>query len=290
MISAALVKELRELTGAGMMDCKKALTATNGNIEESVTWLRENGIMKAQKKAERVSAEGICAFAIEGNKAVIYEVNSETDFVSRNETFQEIVSEIGSAILNSNAVNTEEALLAPSSIGTISDLVVNATATIGEKISLRRVNTFTKTDGQTFGTYQHMGGKIAVVAVLDGNDDVVAKDICMHIAAMNPKYLDRTSVDSEHLDKEKEILTQETINEGKPANIVERIVQGKIDKFLKSICLVDQQFVKNPDFTVSQYLKNNKSKITTFVRLEVGEGIEKKQEDFAAEVAAAVGK
>lgn len=288
MINAQLVKELREMTGAGMMDCKKALVATDGDVEAAVVWLRENGILKAQKKAERIAAEGACAFVIEGNKAVVYEVNSETDFVARNEKFQALVNNIGQAILNSDATNEEEALTATFNGESVNDLIVNGTATIGEKISLRRVNVLNKTDDQVFGAYNHMFGKIVVVSVLDGNDEELAKDVSMHVAAMNPKYLDENSVDSAFLEKEKEILVQETLNEGKPEKIVERIVAGKIQKFLKGICLVDQPFVKNPDVTVGEYVKQNNSKISSFKRLEVGEGIEKKVDDFAAEVRAAV--
>jgi elongation factor Ts len=289
MITAALVKELRDKTGAGMMDCKKALVETNGNIEEAVTWLREKGIMKAQKKADRIAAEGMCAFVISGNKAVVYEVNAETDFVARNETFQAFVEEVGQAIIESDARNTEEALNAPSKMGTINDLVVNATATIGEKISLRRVNVLEKTDNQVFGAYSHMNGKIVALNILEGDDFSVAKDVCMHVAAMKPKYLDRNSVDQDYLEKEKEILTQETLNEGKPEKIVDRIVSGKIDKLLKTICLVDQEFVKNPEQTVGKFVESHNSKIITYVRLEVGEGIEKRVDDFAAEVRAATG-
>lgn len=289
MISATLVKELREKTGAGMMDCKKALTETNGNIEEAITWLREKGIMKAQKKADRIAAEGLCAAVISGNKAVVYEVNSETDFVARNEKFQALVGEIGNDILASGAKNTEEALQAPSKLGTVNDLIINATATIGEKITLRRVTLIEKTDSQVFGHYSHGGGRIVVVSVLEGGNEAVAKDVCMHVAAMNPLYLDRTSVDQEFLEKEKEILRQETLNEGKPAQIVDRIVTGKLDKSLKNICLVDQEFVKNPEMTVGQYVKSNNSQIVKFIRLEVGEGIEKRVDNFAAEVMAAAG-
>jgi elongation factor Ts len=272
-----------------MMDCKKALVETNGNIEEAVTWLREKGIMKAQKKADRIAAEGMCAFVISGNKAVVYEVNAETDFVARNETFQAFVEEVGQAIIESDARNTEEALNAPSKMGTINDLVVNATATIGEKISLRRVNVLEKTDNQVFGAYSHMNGKIVALNILEGDDFSVAKDVCMHVAAMKPKYLDRNSVDQDYLEKEKEILTQETLNEGKPEKIVDRIVSGKIDKLLKTICLVDQEFVKNPEQTVGKFVESHNSKIITYVRLEVGEGIEKRVDDFAAEVRAATG-
>lgn len=288
MINAALVKELREKTGAGMMDCKKALVETNGNLEEAITWLREKGILKAQKKADRIAAEGVCHFTVKGNKAVVFEVNSETDFVAKNQLFLDLVNEIGEAIINSHATNTEEALLVPSSKGTVNDLLINATATIGEKISLRRVQVFEKTAAEVFGTYNHMNGKIAVVNVVRGSNEVVAKDVCMHIAAMNPRYLNRDQVDQDYLQKEREVLVQETINEGKPAQIIDRIVAGKVDKFLKTICLVDQLFVKNLDQTVGQYAKANQSEILSYVRLEVGEGIEKKKDDFVAEVMAAV--
>ena len=287
MVNAQLVKQLREMTGAGMMDCKKALVASNGNIDAAVVWLRENGIMKAQKKAERIAAEGACAFAVEGNRAVIYEVNSETDFVARNEKFQKLVNNIGEAIVKSG-LSAEEALNAKLGVETVNDMIINGTATIGEKLSLRRVTIVEKNDNQVFGTYSHMQGKIAVLSLLNGNNEEVAKDVCMHVAAMNPKFLDRNSVDQEFLKGETEILKQETLNEGKPANIVDRIVEGKVQKLLKSICLVDQEFVKNPDVTVEQYAKQNNSKIISFVRLEVGEGIEKKVDDFAAEVMAAV--
>lgn len=288
MISAALVKELRDITGAGMMDCKKALVETNGNIEEAVTWLREKGIMKAAKKENRIAAEGVCAYAIAGNKAIVYEVNAETDFVAKNQKFLDYVNEIGHAVLNSDAKNDEEALEAKTAEGTVKDLIIAAIATIGEKISLRRVNVFTKTDSQIFGAYSHMGGRIVVLSVLDGDNAEVAKDICMHVAAMSPKYLDRSKVDADFLASETEILKQETLNEGKPANIIDKIVVGKVQKMLKGICLVDQMFVKNQDITVGQYVKDNKSNIVTYIRLEVGEGIEKKKDDFAAEVMAAV--
>jgi len=290
MISAALVKELREITGAGMMDCKKALVETNGNLDEAVTWLRENGIMKAQKKESRISAEGVCKFAINGNKAILFEVNSETDFVAKNQKFQDLVNQLADAILNSNATNDEEALEIVTPEGAVKDLLVNATATIGEKISLRRVHVLEKTDSQVFGAYSHMNGKIVVVSVLDGENTDVAKDVCMHVAAMNPKYLDKTKVDADFLAKETEILKQETLNEGKPAAIVDKIVVGKVQKLLKGICLVDQMFVKNPDVTVAQYVKDNKCDIKSYIRLEVGEGIEKKKDDFVAEVMAAVAK
>ncbi|HHW99754.1 MAG TPA: elongation factor Ts [Acholeplasmataceae bacterium] len=288
MISAKLVKELREMTGAGMMDCKKALVETNGDLEAAVVWLRENGITKAQKKAGRVAAEGVCAFVVKGNKAVIYEVNSETDFVARNEVFQNLVSNIGEAIVNSDITNPEEAVNAKLGEETVQEMLVNGIATIGENLTLRRVNIVEKTDDQIFGTYSHNNGMIAVLTVLEGNNEEVAKDVCMHIAAMNPKYLDRSSVDAEYLEQERQILVNETLNEGKPEHIVDKIVEGKVQKLLKGICLVDQEFVKDPDLTVGKYAEKHNSKIISFVRLEVGEGIEKKAEDFAAEVMAAV--
>ncbi|HHU55161.1 MAG TPA: elongation factor Ts [Acholeplasmataceae bacterium] len=276
MISAQLVKELRDKTGAGMMDCKKALEATNGNFEEAITWLREKGIAKAEKKASRIAAEGVCAYKIEGNKAVVFELNSETDFVAKNENFQNLVSQIADVLINSNATNTEEALEVEVNGQKINDLIVNATATIGEKITLRRVSAYEKNDNEVFGAYSHMQGKIVSLAVLEGDNEEVAKDVCMHVAAMNPQYLREDQVDQDVIEKEKEILTQEALNEGKPEKIVEKIVSGRIKKYLKDICLEDQLFVKNQDQTVLQYVQANNSKIIDFIRLEVGEGIEKK--------------
>ena len=292
MISASQVKELREATGAGMMDCKKALVETNGNFDEAVTWLREKGIMKAAKKESRIAAEGICKIMTEGNKAVVFEVNSETDFVAKNEKFQTLVEKIGKAILASNAKNDSEALELTTPEGTVKDMIINLTATIGEKISLRRVNVIEKTDSQVFGAYSHMGGKIVALSILEGGTPEVAKDVCMHVAAMSPKFLDKTKVDSDFLAKESEILKQEAINagefNGKPEAIIDKIMIGKVNKMLKGICLVDQEFVKNPDLTVGQYVANNHSTIVSYIRLEVGEGIEKRKDDFVAEVMAAV--
>ena len=286
MISASLVKELREKTGAGMMDCKRALTETNGNIDAAIDWLREKGISKAQKKADRIAAEGLCEVAISGNDAYIYELNSETDFVAKNEKFIVLLGQIGEACI-ANKCEDAEATLASSLNGElVSELVVNATATIGEKISLRRVLHVVKQDDEVFGVYKHMGGKIAVLTVIKGNNDSVAKDICMHVAAINPRFLDRTSVDPETIEHERKVLTAEALNEGKPEAIVAKMVEGRIQKFLKEICLVDQPFVKNPDLTVGQHLKACGSAAVRFVRYEVGEGMEKRQDDFAAEVAA----
>ena len=288
MISAQQVKELREATGAGMMDCKKALVESNGDMEKAIVWLRERGIAKAAKKEGRVAAEGVCTYTIEGNVAAVYELNSETDFVAKNPLFKELCEKVGKAILASKAQNDEEAMNAELNGEKVSDMLVNAVATIGEKITLRRVNSYEKTDSQVFGAYTHMNGKIVVLSVLEGGSEEVAKDVCMHVAAMNPKYIDKTYVDAEFLANETEILKQETLNEGKPAAIVDKIVAGKVQKMLKGICLVDQPFVKNEDVTVGQYVENNKATIKYYIRLGVGEGIEKRKDDFAAEVMAAV--
>lgn len=283
MISASLVKELREKTGAGMMDCKKALVATEGDLEKAVVWLRENGILKAQKKAHRIAAEGMCDYVVDGNKAVLFEVNCETDFVMKTKEFQELVQTVGKALLTSGANDAESGLNADTGNGTVRDLLINATATIGENIVLRRVSVLEKTDEQIFGSYNHMNGKIVVVDVLEGGDELVAKDVCMHVAAMNPLYLNRDSINPDDLDKEREILRKETLNEGKPEKIVDRIVEGKIQKYFKTVCLVEQQFVKNPDQTVGDYLKANNGAVLKYARFEVGEGVEKNNDDNAAD-------
>ena len=286
-VTAQLVKELREKTGAGMLDCKKALEATDGNIEEAITWLREKGIAKAAKKESRVAAEGLCNVAICGNKAVIYEVNSETDFVSKNTQFLELLDKIGQALLSNDS---EDYLNITFEGNTINNMLVSATATIGEKISLRRVTRVTKTDSENFGAYKHAGGRIAVLTVIEGGNADVAKDIAMHVAAINPKYLAQSNVPAEEIEKEKAIQIAEMKNDpkmaNKPENVLENIVKGKLGKFLKEICLLDQPFVKEPDLTVEQYAKNQKCTIKSYIRLEVGEGIEKQVNDFAAEVAA----
>ncbi len=294
MVTAQQVKELREMTGAGMMDCKKALVETNGNIEEAITWLRERGIAKAAKKESRVAAEGICTYAIDNNKAVVYELNSETDFVAKNPTFKELAEKIGKALLANNCNNDEDALNATLNGEKVSDMLVNATATIGEKITLRRVSLYHKDDNQVFGAYSHMQGKIVAFCILNGSNEEVAKDVCMHVAAMSPKYLDSSSVEQSFLEKETEIIKQEALNENanspkpKPEAIIEKMVVGRVNKMLKEICLVDQPFVKNPDQTVGQYVKEHGCQIVSYVRLGVGEGIEKKKDDFVAEVMAAV--
>ena len=284
MISASLVKELRDLTGAGMMDAKKALEATNGNIDEACNWLRENGVVKAAKKEARIAAEGLAKIFIDGNKAVILEVNSETDFVSKNEEFIALVDELGSVILANDVTTVEEVLELSSTEGTINDLIVARTAKIGEKLSFRRFVVITKNDNEVFGEYIHMGGKIAVLVVLDGATEEVAKDVAMQSAAMKPKYLNIDEVPADVVDGESEIIKNEAINEGKPADIAEKMVAGRIKKFYKEICLAEQAFIKDGDISVSTYVANNNGKIISMIRYEVGEGMEKRSENFAEEV------
>ncbi|MDK3850162.1 translation elongation factor Ts [Staphylococcus pseudintermedius] len=285
-ISAKLVKELRERTGAGMMDCKKALEATDGDIEKAIDYLREKGIAKAAKKADRIAAEGITHVEVKGNEAVIVEINSETDFVARNEDFQQLVKEIANQILDTKAATVEELNETTLPNGKkVSEHMTEAISTIGEKLSLRRFEIRTKTDNDAFGAYLHMGGRIAVLSVVEGTtDEDAAKDVAMHIAAINPKYVSSEQVSEEELNHEREVLKQQALNEGKPENIVEKMVEGRLRKYLQEICAVDQNFVKNPDQTVEAFLKSKGGKLVDFVRYEVGEGIEKRQENFADEV------
>lgn len=287
-ISAKVVKQLRDKTGAGMMDCKKALTATDGNMDAAIDWLREKGISKAAKKADRIAAEGLCNIAVDGDAAVILELNSETDFVAKNAEFLALLDNVTKTVLNSGAKNVEEALQVDMGGVTIDYALVAATANIGEKLSLRRVTRVEKTDGQFFGAYKHMGGRIVSIVLLEGGSDAAARDIAMHVAAINPKYLDSTQISQEVIEHEKQVLTNEALNEGKPANIVEKMVVGRLNKYLKEICLVNQPFVKDADLTVEKFVKSQNATIKSFIRLEVGEGIEKRQDDFAEEVMAQV--
>ena len=284
MISASMVKELRETTGAGMLDCKKALEATNGNIDEAIDWLREKGISKAAKKASRIAAEGLGYSITLGNKAVIVEVNSETDFVAKNDEFKKLVSDIANALLNSDVKDIDEALKLSVDGKTIEDMIAEKTATIGEKITLRRFEIVRKEDSQIFGTYSHMGGKIVTLTVLDGNDSELAKDIAMQAAAMKPLYLNRDLVPEERIEKERAILTEQAENEGLDEKKLPMIVNGRLNKFFEEVCLVDQGFIKENKMKVSKYVESKNSKIICFVRYEVGEGIEKKEENFADEV------
>ncbi|MBE9439180.1 elongation factor Ts [Staphylococcus epidermidis] len=285
-ISAKLVKELREKTGAGMMDCKKALTETDGDIDKAIDYLREKGIAKAAKKADRIAAEGLVHVEVKDNEAAIVEINSETDFVARNEGFQELVKEIANHILDSK-VETVDALMESklSSGKTVDERMKEAISTIGEKLSIRRFSIRTKTDNDAFGAYLHMGGRIGVLTVVEGTtDEEAAKDVAMHIAAINPKYVSSEQVSEEEINHEREVLKQQALNEGKPEKIVEKMVEGRLRKYLQEICAVDQNFVKNPDETVEAFLKAKGGKLTDFVRYEVGEGMEKREENFAEEV------
>ena len=284
MISAKQVSELRNLTGAGMMDCKKALTECNGDIDKAVDYLREKGIAKSAKKASRIAAEGLANIYIEGNKAVILEVNSETDFVSKNEEFTGMIDTIGKTILGSNAKTLEEALELTTSEGTINDLIVAKTAKIGEKLSLRRFELVEKSDNEVFGSYLHMGGKIAVLTVLDGANEDVARDVAMQAAAMKPQYLNSDEIPADVLEREKEVFKTQAMEEGKPAEIAEKMVTGRIKKFYKEVCLLNQAFIKDGDVDVETYVKNNGGVVKTMIRFEVGEGMQKREENFAEEV------
>lgn len=283
-VTASMVKDLREATGAGMMDCKKALAETNGNMEEAVNYLREKGIAKSAKKESRIAAEGLANIYVDGNKAVILEVNSETDFVSKNEEFRAMIDTIGEALLKSDVKTVEEAKELATSEGTIGELIVNKTAKIGEKLSLRRFEILTKNDDEHFGSYIHMGGKIAALTIVKGASEDVAKDVSMQAAAMKPLYLNPSDVPADVLDNEKNVLKEQAINEGKPAEIAEKMVQGRIQKFYKEICLAEQAFIKDGDLSVAKYVANNGGEILKMVRYEVGEGMEKRNDNFPEEV------
>ncbi|HCY8191964.1 TPA: elongation factor Ts [Staphylococcus aureus] len=285
-ISAKLVKELREKTGAGMMDCKKALTETDGDIDKAIDYLREKGIAKAAKKADRIAAEGLVHVETKGNDAVIVEINSETDFVARNEGFQELVKEIANQVLDRKAETVEALMETTLPNGkSVDERIKEAISTIGEKLSVRRFAIRTKTDNDAFGAYLHMGGRIGVLTVVEGStDEEAARDVAMHIAAINPKYVSSEQVSEEEINHEREVLKQQALNEGKPENIVEKMVEGRLRKYLQEICAVDQDFVKNPDVTVEAFLKTKGGKLVDFVRYEVGEGMEKREENFADEV------
>ena len=286
MISASLVKELRELTGAGMLDCKKALEASNGDIKEATTWLREKGIAKAAKKESRIAAEGLADIVINGNTAVVVEVNSETDFVAKNAEFIDLVKNIEEAILNNDVKTNDDVLNASVNGETIKDIIVAKTAKIGEKLSFRRFEKVTKTDSQNFGSYIHMGGKIAVLITLEGASEEVAKEVAMHAAAMRPSYVKSSEVPTDVLEKEKSIMREQLLNEGKPADRIDNILVGKVNKYYEDVCLENQIFVKAENKeSVSKYVANNNGSIVSMTRFEVGEGMEKRVEDFAEEVA-----
>ena len=285
MFSASDVKDLRERTNAGMMDCKKALEASNGDMDQAIEWLRKNGMAKAAKKEGRIAAEGITKMLVDGNQAVILEVNSETDFVAKNEKFIEFVNKLADVIMKSDATDMESALALTTEEGTVSDMVAAAVAQIGEKISFRRFTRLTKNDNQVFGSYSNMGGRIAALVLLNGTDQEAAYEIAMHAAAMNPQYVKSSEVPTEVLEKEKSIMREELLKEGKPADRIENILVGKVNKYYSEICLEDQIFIKAENKeTVKAYAEAHGCEIVNMVRYEVGEGIEKKQENFAEEV------
>ncbi|WP_461239600.1 translation elongation factor Ts [Paucilactobacillus sp. N302-9] len=283
-IKAAQVMELRKKTGVGMMDAKKALVATEGDMEKATDFLREKGIAKAAKKSDRVAAEGLTDIKVEGNKAAIVELNSETDFVSGGDQFKSLLDQVTSVIAENNPADVEAALQLPVENGTLNDAIITTTQVTGEKISLRRFKVVNKADNENFGAYLHMGGSIAALVVLEGADEATAKDVAMHVAAVNPEFVSRDDVPADRLAHEREVLTKEALNEGKPESIVEKMVTGRLNKFLAEISLADQDFVKDPDMTVAKYVESKGGKLKSFVRYEVGEGIEKKQDNFVDEV------
>ena len=285
MFSASDVKALREKTGAGMMDCKKALQESNGDMDKAVDWLREKGIAKAAKKESRIAAEGLSKALVDGNKAVVLEVNSETDFVAKNAEFTGFVDKLAEVLLKKAPKDMDAANKLDMDGSTVADALIALVAKIGEKISFRRFEIVEKTDSQVFGVYNHQNlGKINVVTVLDGDNGEVARDVAMHVAAMRPGYLNREEVPTEVLDHEKEVIKKQAIEEGKPADIAEKMVNGRINKYYKEVCLLEQPFIKDPDIDVATYAKNNKCTVVKMVRFEVGEGLEKRQDDFASEV------
>ena len=289
MITASQVKELREKTGAGMMDCKKALTECDGDMAKAVDWLREKGISKAAKKEGRIAAEGLTRVATKGNTGILFEVNSETDFVAKNEQFLHLLDVIQNAILDTKAADVDAVLTTSTPEGTIADLITNATATIGEKITFRRVSVVEKADDEFFGSYMHMGGKISALVVLKGEtNETVAKNIAMQVASMAPTYVSQSDIPGDVVEHERELQLQmmkaDPKMAGKPEKVLQGILKGKVDKHFKDQCLLDQEFFLDPKMKVANYLKDNKVELVSFVRFQTGEGIEKREENFAEEV------
>lgn len=291
-ITAKQVKELREKTGAGMMDCKKALTECEGDMTKAIDWLREKGIAKSAKKAGRIAAEGLTRVAINGNTGVIVEVNSETDFVTKNDQFLSLVETIANAVAEKKPGTVEEVLKLETPNGTIDELIINATATIGEKISFRRFAIIEKTDDQQFGSYMHMGGSISALVLLSGATPEVAKDMAMQVASMNPHYITLNDVPADVVDHEKALQKQMMAEDpklaGKPEKVLEGILNGKVSKHFKDVCLMDQEYFKDTKEKVAQFLKQNHAQVLQFIRFQAGEGIEKKEENFAEEVMAQI--
>ena len=288
MISAAQVKELREKTGAGMMDCKKALEATEGDISAAIDWLREKGIAKAAKKADRVAAEGLTRVVVNNNTAALIEINSETDFVAKNEQFLQLMDNIATAVATASPKTMEEALALSVNNDSIENTIISATATIGEKISFRRFEIVEKSDDQNFGLYMHNGGRISALALIEGGNDDVAKNIAMQVASMTPSYVSREFMPQEIVQKEREMQLEIVKNDeslaSKPEKVIAGIVEGRLSKSLQDMCLVDQIYFKDQDIKVGKYLQSENAKVLSFIRYEVGEGIEKKADNFVEEV------
>ena len=285
-MSAPQVKELRERTGAGILDCKKALEEANGDIEKAIDILRQKGIAKAQKKQSRIAAEGLTAIYEKENKAVILEVNSETDFVSKNDKFKDLIANIGNTVLNSNAKTLEEAMELKYNDGTINDYIIAETAVIGEKLSFRRFELVEKADDENFGIYIHLGGKISTLAVVKGGDKALAKSLAMQITAMNPKYMTEEEVPEEVKAREMSVIKEQIANEKKDitAEVAEKMANGRLNKFFKEICLLDQEYIDDSKKNVKTFLEENHMQVVKYIRYEVGEGIEKKVDNFAEEV------
>ena len=287
-ISMESIKTLRESTGAGMMDCKKALEATNGDVDKAIDWLRENGVIKASKKASRIAAEGLCAISVCGNNAALVEINAETDFVAKNDLFKTLVKTIADAVAANAPADMDAANAIQTPEGTVAELVVNAIARIGEKISFRRFELVTKGENEHFGTYIHSNGKIGVITLVNGADDESARDVAMHVAAMNPQFATRNDVPADFVEKETHIqleaAKQDPSFAAKPAQIQEKMISGRVNKVIAEICLVDQPFVKDPSLTVAKFLASKKGEVKSFTRYNVGEGMEKRNDNFAEEV------
>jgi translation elongation factor Ts len=290
-ITAALVKELRERTGAGMMDCKKALVATEGDMEKAIDYLREKGLSKAAKKAGRVAAEGAVVSYVseDGKVGVIVEVNCETDFVGSNEDFKTLAASIAKHVAETNPADAETLLDSQMDGKAVKDIVTEAIAKIGENISVRRFVRYESAEGKVY-SYIHAGGKIGVLVDMKGGDAELGKNIAMQVAAANPSYLNRTEVPASELDHEKEVLKEQARNEGKPENIIEKMILGRINKYYEEVCLVDQIYIRDNKMSITKLLKANNAEVARFARYQLGEGIEKKQENFAEEVASFIKK
>lgn len=292
-VSAAQVKELREKTGAGMMDCKNALAECDGDMEKAIDWLREKGIAKSIKKASRIAAEGLTTVLVDGNDAVLVEINSETDFVAKNDQFLKLLSDTAKTILANDAKDNEEALALTCEGSSLNDLFINATATIGEKIVLRRFEKVSKSADEVFGTYIHMGGKTSALAVLKGGNDELAHYMAMQVASMTPTYVSSKDMPSDVVERERSVQTEIVKNDenlaGKPENVLKGIIEGKVSKSLKEMCLVDQEYFMDTNKKVADVLKENGAEVTKFVRYLVGEGLEKREDNFAEEVAKQMG-